>query len=36
MAEIRYNTRGGPEDARVNMLLARTNGRRLTYKILIA
>jgi transposase-like protein len=32
MAAFRYNTRGGPEDARVNLLLARTNGRRLTYK----
>lgn len=36
MAEFRYNTRGGPEDARVNLLLARANGRRLTYKMLIA
>jgi len=36
MAEFRYNTRGGPEDARVNLLLARTDGRRLSYKALIA
>jgi transposase-like protein len=36
MAEFRYNTRGGPEGERVNLLLARTNGRRLTYKALIA
>ena len=36
MAAFRYNTHSGPEGARVNLLLARTNGRRLTYKMLIA
>jgi transposase-like protein len=36
MAAFRYNTRGGPEGERVNLLLARTSGRRLTYKMLIA
>jgi transposase-like protein len=36
MAAFRYNTRGGPEGERVNFLLARCDGRRLTYKALIA
>lgn len=36
MAAFRFNTRSGPEDARVNLLLAQANGRRLTYKMLIA
>ena len=36
MAAFRFNTRAGPEGVRVNLLLARTNGRRLTYKMLIA
>jgi transposase-like protein len=36
MAAFRYNTRGGPEDTRVNLLLARADARRLSYKMLIA